>query len=144
MNGRITLALLLVMALAIGGLALTGQKVQATDMNLDGSALTVSTSAASEDGDEAKSEIKGSDKKGKYWFKKTCKTCHGKDSEGGELTPMSKTIKQWQRVFDKDRHFKTDEKTESLSESFEAEQLIHIKTFLINHAADSDQPETCG
>jgi len=24
------------------------------------------------------------------------------------------------------------------------EQLIHIKTFLINHAADSDQPETCG
>lgn len=144
MNGRNLIALLLVMALAIGGLALTGQTVQATDVNQDGSALTVSTSTASEDGDEAKSEIKGSDKKGKYWFKKTCKSCHGKDADGGEVTPISKTIKQWERYFKKDRHYKTDEKTEMLGETFDAEQLIHIQTFLINHAADSDQPETCG
>lgn len=84
-------------------------------------------------------EIKGSDKKGKYYFKKSCKECHGEDGDGGEVTPISKTIKQWERYFKKDKHGE-----KKLSKEFDAEQLIHIKTFLINHAADSDQPETCG
>jgi cytochrome c5 len=88
---------------------------------------------------DAQPVVKGSDKKGKYFYKKTCKSCHAKKGEGGEITPISKTIKQWERYFRKDKH---DEK--KLSEEFEAKQLIHIKTFLINHAADSDQPETCG
>ena len=89
--------------------------------------------------EEAKPQIKGSDKKGKYFFKKTCKSCHAKKGDGGDITPISKTIKQWQRFFRKDTH--TEKK---LSEEYDAEQLIHIKTFLMNHATDSDQPETCG
>lgn len=89
--------------------------------------------------EEPKKVIKGSVKKGKYFFKKECKTCHDNKGDGGEITPISKTIKQWDRYFKKDKH--GDKK---LSEEFDAEQLIHIKTFLRNHAADSDQPETCG
>jgi cytochrome c5 len=97
------------------------------------------TEEKSEAKDAEKKEIKGSDKKGKYYFKKSCKECHGKDGDGGEVTPISKTIKQWERYFKKDKHGE-----KNLSKEFDAEQLIHIKTFLINHAADSDQPETCG
>ena len=55
---------------------------------------------------DKKKEIKGSDKKGKFYFKKVCKSCHGKKGEGGEVTPISKTIKQWERVFKKDKHYK--------------------------------------
>ena len=84
-------------------------------------------------------EEKGSDKKGKYYYKKSCKTCHSKDGEGGELTPISKTQAQWEEFFEKGMH--GDQK---LSDAVEEDQIIHIKTFLINHAADSDQPETCG
>ena len=87
-----------------------------------------------------KKEIKGSDSKGKYFYKKTCKECHGKDGDGGEVTPISKTIKQWERFFKKAKH--GDEET--LLDVTDEEKLIHIKTFLMNHAADSDQPETCG
>ncbi len=83
--------------------------------------------------------IKGSDKKGKFYYRKECKTCHGKKGKGGELTPLSKTMSQWKRYFRKDKHLKN-----KLSEEYNPVHLIHIKTFLINHAADSDQPETCG
>jgi len=83
----------------------------------------------------------GSDKKGKFYFKKTCKTCHDKDGDGGEVTPLIKTQAQWERYFAKGKH---NNKTETLDQAAPAEQLIHIETFLINHAADSDQPETCG
>ena len=103
--------------------------------------LGTSTVMAEEKKEKAEStkQVKPSDKKGKYFFKKTCKSCHGKKDDGGEVTPMSKTIKQWERYFKKDKHGE-----KKLSEEFEAEQLIHVKFFLINHAADSDQPETCG
>ncbi len=87
-----------------------------------------------------KKEVKLSDKKGKFYYKKTCKSCHGKKGDGGELTPVSKTIKQWQRVFKKDKHYKKVK----LSKDFDATQLKQIEFFLENHAADSDQPETCG
>jgi cytochrome c553 len=86
-------------------------------------------------------EGKGNDKKGKFYFKKTCKTCHAKDGEGGEVTPMDKTQSQWERYFVKDEH---KDGAESLESVAPADQLVHIQTFLVNHAADSDQPETCG
>ncbi len=89
--------------------------------------------------DKAAKDVKPSDKKGKFFFKKSCKSCHGKKGDGGEVTPVSKTIKQWERFFRKDKHGE-----KKVSEEFDAIQLIHIKAFLINHAADSDQPETCG
>ncbi|MFH1842880.1 MAG: cytochrome c [bacterium] len=85
-------------------------------------------------------EVEGSAKKGKYWFKKTCKGCHGADGDGGEVTPVSKTIRQWERYFRKGVHYGE----ETLGDTFDVEQIIHIRTFLIEHAADSDQPETCG
>lgn len=80
----------------------------------------------------------GNPKKGKYLYRKSCKSCHGEGGEGGDLTPMSKTQKQWDRFFDKKKHPGTA--LDSLDEG----KLKDINQFLFDHAADSDQPATCG
>ncbi len=83
----------------------------------------------------------GSENKGKFNFKKTCKPCHTKTAAGGEVTPLTKTQEQWQRYFKNAKHGKG---TEDLSKLLTPEQLTDVQTFLVNHAADSPQPETCG
>ncbi|WP_297896340.1 cytochrome c [Shewanella sp.] len=82
----------------------------------------------------------GNPKKGKHLYKKECKACHGQGGEGGELTPMAKTMGQWDRFFDKDKHKNKPEVFNNLSE----QDLKDIQQFLYDHAADSDQPQTCG
>ncbi len=80
----------------------------------------------------------GSDNKGKFYFKKTCKACHV-EGKGRELTPLSKTQAQWTKFFATGRHGK-----DKLAKLATPEQLLDIQTFLVNHAKDSAAPETCG
>ena len=80
----------------------------------------------------------GNPRKGKHLFKKTCKECHSAGATGGELTPMSKTMQQWDRFFEKLDH--NPEALKGLSE----QDLKDIQQFLYDHAADSPHPETCG
>lgn len=82
----------------------------------------------------------GNPKKGKYLFKKHCKSCHVDGSEGGALTPLSKTQAQWDRFFERDKHEKKPEVLEGLSD----QDIKDIQQFLFDHAADSPQPQTCG
>ncbi len=82
----------------------------------------------------------GNSRKGKYLFKKNCKTCHVAEAEGGELTPLSKTQKQWDRFFTDDKHKKSPDAWGKFSEK----DIQDINQFLYDHAVDSDQPETCG
>ncbi len=82
----------------------------------------------------------GNPKKGKYLFKKHCKQCHVAGAEGGELTPLSKTMSQWDRFFKRNRHKAKPE----VWGKFKQKDLRDINQFLYDHAADSDQPETCG
>ncbi len=89
--------------------------------------------------DDALGAGKGNERKGKYFFKKVCKECHGQDGSAAELTPMSKTAAQWEAFFAAGKHG-----DKALSEVVEEENIVHIEAFLVNHAADSDQPETCG
>lgn len=96
-------------------------------------ALAVLTAAAAFAG--------GSENKGKFNFKKTCKPCHTKGATAGEVTPLTKTQDQWQRYFKTGKHNKG---SEQLSKFMTPEQLTDVQTFLVNHAADSPQPETCG
>lgn len=85
-------------------------------------------------------EQKGSDTKGKFYFKKNCKSCHVEGGSAKALTPLSKTQAQWKKFFEAAKH-----KGEALTPKLgTAEQVLDIKTFLINHASDSPQPETCG
>ena len=82
----------------------------------------------------------GNPKKGKHLYKKECKACHSANSEGPELTPMAKTMAQWDRFFTRDQHKSKPEVFKALSE----QELKDIQQFLYDHAADSDQPQTCG
>ena len=83
----------------------------------------------------------GSDTKGKYFFKKSCKTCHVAGGTAMEVTPLSKTQAQWKAYFAAGKHKKGAEKLESL---VKPEQVKDIQAFLTNHASDSPQPMTCG
>lgn len=82
----------------------------------------------------------GNSRKGKYLYKKSCKPCHVDGAEGAELTPLSKTQKQWDRFFEKNKHKKNPDALNKFSE----QDLKDVQQFLYDHAVDSDQPETCG
>ena len=84
---------------------------------------------------------RGSETKGRKFFRETCRTCHTKGAKGGELTPLSKTQAQWRTYFQKATHAN---KTEPLNKILTDDQLLDVQAFVINHAADSPQPETCG
>jgi cytochrome c5 len=83
----------------------------------------------------------GSDTKGKYYFVKSCKTCHAAGKAAKEITPLSKTQAQWKAYFAAGKHNKGTEKIESL---VKPEQVKDVQAFLTNHASDSPQPMTCG
>ena len=82
----------------------------------------------------------GNPKKGKYLYKKNCKACHSAGQPGGELTPMSKTMKQWDRLFERGRHKGGQEAWDKMQDH----ELKDINQFLYDHAADSPSPQTCG
>jgi len=84
---------------------------------------------------------KGSENKGRFYFRQTCKECHTKGAAGGEITPLNKTMAQWRAYFAKGTH---NHGKEPLTKYLPADQLLDASTFLIQHAADSPQPETCG
>src|SRR6266568_4748474 len=89
----------------------------------------------------ARAAQKGSENKGRYYFRQTCKECHTKGAAGGEITPLNKTMAQWRIYFAKGTH---NHGREPLLKHLSADQLLDASTFLIQHAADSPQPETCG
>lgn len=82
--------------------------------------------------------------KGKTIYKTTCKTCHGKNTEAKELTPISKTIVQWERFFAKGVEGCLKRVETKTGKSLSTSEIEDMKFFLISHAADSDRPETCG
>jgi cytochrome c5 len=84
---------------------------------------------------------RGSESKGRYYFRGTCKTCHTKGAVGSEITPLNKTQAQWKSYFASGKHSKGKE---PLTKVMTEDQLRDIAAFLDAHAADSLQPETCG
>jgi mono/diheme cytochrome c family protein len=84
---------------------------------------------------------KGSESKGRYYFRGTCKSCHTKGEVGGEITPLNKTQAQWKMYFASGKH---SHGKEVLTKFLTDDQLRDVAAFLDAHAADSLQPETCG
>jgi cytochrome c5 len=82
----------------------------------------------------------GNPRKGKYLYKKTCRTCHSPGQAGGDLTPQSKTQAQWDRFFKENKH----RAKPAIWKKYSPQDLKDINQFLYDHAIDSDQPETCG
>ncbi len=87
---------------------------------------------------------------GRDLYREYCRDCHTVDSDFGEYTPLSLIQDQWVRFFDKKyerAHRKVmDEKHggKPVLEAISPEDLELIKGFSIDHAADSEQPMTCG
>ena len=85
----------------------------------------------------------GSELKGKYYFKKSCKACHVAGQPGKEVTPLVKTQAQWKAYFAAGKHNQGKEKL-GTGTTVKPDQMKDIMTFLVAHASDSPQPMTCG
>lgn len=81
---------------------------------------------------------------GKSLYKSTCKQCHAKGGAAKDLTPISKTQAQWQRVFQSGVASCVKKVQEKTGKALTPQDLDDMQAFLVAHAADSDQPETCG
>ncbi len=90
----------------------------------------------------AQAAIEGGDaKNGKVLAKEKCKYCHVTGADGGTMTPLSKTQRQWERFYKKDKHNRL---APGAWDKISSNELIDIMQFMYDHAADSAQPETCG
>ena len=87
---------------------------------------------------------------GKDLYKNHCKVCHMEDSDAGEYTPMTLIEEQWEEFFDElwvETHGevvcpKDDKKT--VTDMWSKEMLKAVRKFCVDHAADGEQPMTCG
>lgn len=79
----------------------------------------------------------GNDRKGKYLYRKNCRTCHTGD-KAPELSPVSKTQAKWKAAF-------ADLKTIPCSKDWKTsdKDLKDIYSYLFNHAYDSPSPAKC-
>lgn len=84
-------------------------------------------------------EGKGNARKGKYLFRKNCRTCHGEGGSGGELSPISKTQAQWEKVFKQVDTLKCAAEWQKLSQ----QELVDMHAHLWGHAFDSPSPAKC-
>ncbi len=87
---------------------------------------------------------------GKAIFKNLCKSCHSEDSEAGEYTPMTLIMEQWDEFFQdtfaeahKEAACPSDE-TKMITDVLTKDALKKVQKFCVDHAADSEQPMTCG
>lgn len=78
---------------------------------------------------------------GRQLTKAKCKSCHTEGAAGGTMTPLSKTQRQWERFFEKSQH---EKKAPGAWKQIAPGELEQIRQYLLDHAADSPQPETCG
>ena len=107
--------------------------------------LLVATIALADENAEEKKPLDG-----KELFKNHCKVCHTADADGGEYTPMSLIQDQWDEFFDElweETHGEVvcpKDETKKVTEMWDAEMLKAVRKFCVDHAADGEQPMTCG
>jgi len=73
---------------------------------------------------------KGSETKGRAYYRQLCKDCHTKGAKAGEVSPLTKTQAQWRTYFAKGKHAGG---TELLTKFMDDTKLLDVQVFLINH-----------
>jgi cytochrome c len=81
----------------------------------------------------------GNARKGKYLFRKNCRTCHVEGGSAKELSPISKTQSEWQKVFDNYKQLQCVATWDKLSDKDRTDIYAH----LYGHAFDSPSPAKC-
>jgi cytochrome c5 len=81
-----------------------------------------------------------SSRRGKKVFAKVCESCHVRGSEAGRLKPSKKTMAQWKRFVNKNKH----EADEAVLEEMSKKDKRNLIKFLQDYALDADTIETCG
>lgn len=82
---------------------------------------------------------KGNERKGKYLFRKNCRSCHKEGAAATPLSPNSKTQAQWERAFDRFERLECADEWKQISDA----DRTDILTYLYTHAFDSPSPATC-
>lgn len=85
---------------------------------------------------------------GKDLFKQNCRVCHEKDSPNGEYSPLSLTQDQWRAFFKnkfeaRHKDLILEREKKKLLEFLTTKQIEVIQKYCVDHAADSEQPQTC-
>lgn len=86
---------------------------------------------------------------GKELYRNNCKVCHDQGSPHGRYAPMTLTQEQWRSFFKMKftpvhKNLAHPKSGSKLFEQLTPEQIKAIQRFAIDHAADSEQPATCG
>ena len=84
---------------------------------------------------------KGNGRKGKYLFRKSCRSCHVDGGRAKELSPISKTQAEWKDAFAEDAYqqLACNEEWANMSDK----DLLDIFTYMHDHAFDSPSPAKC-
>lgn len=82
---------------------------------------------------------KGNARKGKYLYRKNCRTCHNESGSAKSLSPIDKTQAQWDEVFNKIDKLQCSAEWVKLSEKDQTDMYA----YLWGHAFDSPSPAKC-
>lgn len=77
---------------------------------------------------------------GKLLFISKCGQCHKSGGSAPLFAPTKYASKQWDRFFARNKH----KRKKDISGLLKADEIEKIKNYLIDHAADSSQPEAAG
>jgi cytochrome c len=83
----------------------------------------------------------GNKRKGKYLFRKNCRSCHHEDGTAVDLSPISKTQAEWEKVFSNESYKKLACTVDWDKQS--DQDLLDIYTYMYKHAFDSPSPLKC-
>ncbi len=82
---------------------------------------------------------KGNARKGKYLYRKHCRSCHKDGAVGKALSPVSKTQAQWEKIFKNHESLKCADEWSKRKEKDLKDMYAH----LWGHAYDSPSPAKC-
>lgn len=81
----------------------------------------------------------GNKRKGKYLYRKNCRTCHAEGKEASDMSPASKVQADWKAIFEK----MSMECKGKWGEKVNEKAIADIYTYLYKHAKDSPSPAKC-
>lgn len=84
--------------------------------------------------------LSAGDAQAKNLFISKCGQCHKTGGSAPIFAPTKYAAKQWERFFSRNKH----QRKKDISEKVTQKELDIIEKYLINHAADSSQPEAAG